>query len=235
MSTHIHNPPPGVVLPRLAFTEGYLGKQAKFDEYGLSLVSHSDPMIYLEQDQPEVEIIMGVPHGTRITIKMASLDYQKECNEYCLIRALGPNYLFLLRPPMPGFYKFQIHALPADEAGPQFLGVYNYMIYQPTSQHGDRPFPKQYPPWKDGCYLSEPISLPRGVTDSNVFFKLHIPRARDVQVKVGDDWNPLHQTSEPGEFEGVVNFSRGYPPGTKAKVNVMFSGSSYNTLLEYTI
>ena len=106
-----HNPPPGVVLPRLAFTEGYLGPQAKFHEYGLSLVSHSDPMIYLEQDQPEVEIILGVPAGTRITIKMASLDYQKECNEYCLIRALGPNYLFLLRPPMPGFYKFQVKVL----------------------------------------------------------------------------------------------------------------------------
>ncbi|GFR59350.1 kyphoscoliosis peptidase [Elysia marginata] len=106
-----HNPPPGVVLPRLAFTEGYLGPQAKFQEYGLSLVSHNDPMIYLEPDQPEVEIIMGVPQGTRITIKMASLDYQKECNEYCLIRALGPNYLFLLRPPMPGFYKFQVRTV----------------------------------------------------------------------------------------------------------------------------
>ena len=103
-----HNPPPGVTLPRLAFTEGYLGPQAKFDAYGLSLVSHNDPMIYLADDQPEVEIIMGVPAGCRITIKMASLDYQKECNEYCLIRALGTNYLFLLRPPMPGFYKFQV-------------------------------------------------------------------------------------------------------------------------------
>lgn len=41
-------------LPKL--TEGYLGKQAKFDEYGLSAVSHSDPVIYMSEDQHEVSV-----------------------------------------------------------------------------------------------------------------------------------------------------------------------------------
>ncbi|XP_055889727.1 uncharacterized protein LOC106068554 isoform X1 [Biomphalaria glabrata] len=220
-----------VQIPKM--TEGYLGPQAKFDAYGLSLVSHSDPIIYMQDSQEEVEIILGIQPGTRITIKMISYERKQECNEYCLIRALGPNYLFLIRPPVPGFYKFQIYALPRDEAGPNMLGVYNYLIYCPGS-FGNNPFPKQYPPWKDGCYLYEPLSLPRGIRDPSVRFKVLIPRARDVQVKVGEEWNPLQQ-SEPGVFEGNVDFSQGYPSGAKAKINVKFAGNNYNTLLEYSL
>lgn len=43
-----------VPLPRL--TEGYLGKQSKFDEYGLSNVSHPDPVVYMADDQTEVSL-----------------------------------------------------------------------------------------------------------------------------------------------------------------------------------
>ncbi|CAL1532405.1 unnamed protein product [Lymnaea stagnalis] len=220
-----------VQIPKL--TDGYLGPQAKFEAYGLTLVSHGDPVIFMQDDQKEVEIILGIQPGTRVTIKLLSHERKQECNDYCLIRQLGPNYLFLIRPPLPGFYKFQIYALPSDEAGPQMLGVYNYLIYSPGS-FGDNPFPKQYPPWKDGCYLYEPISLPRGIRDPMVKFKVLIPKARDVQVKVAEEWNPLQQ-SEPGIFEGLVDFSLGYPSGAKAKLNVKFAGNNYNTLLEYSL
>lgn len=220
-----------VQLPKL--TEGYLGPQAKFEAYGLSLVSHSDPVIYMQEDQREVEIILGIQPGTRVTVKLISYERKKECNEYCLIRAMGLNYLFLIRPPLAGFYKFQIYALPQDEAGPQMLGVYNYLIHCPGN-FGDNPFPKQYPPWKDGCYLEEPIELPRGIRDPLVKFKVFIPKARDVQVKVGDVWNPLQQ-NEPGWFEGFVDFSTDYAPGSTAKLNVKFVGNNYSTLLEYPL
>ncbi|CAG5121010.1 unnamed protein product [Candidula unifasciata] len=220
-----------VQIPKL--TEGYLGAQAKFEAYGLTLVSHSDPVIYMQEDQREVEIILGIQAGTRVTVKLISYERKKECNEYCLIRALGLNYLFLIRPPLAGFYKFQIYALPRDEAGPQLLGVYNYLIYCPGN-FGDNPFPKQYPLWKDGCYLEEPIDLPRGIRDPSVKFKVFIPKARDVQVKVGEVWNPLQQT-EPGWFEGFVDFSTDYSPGSAAKVNVKFAGNNYSTLLEYPL
>lgn len=220
-----------VQLPKL--TAGYLGPQAKFDAYGLSLVSHSQPVIYMQEDQNTVEIILGTQPGTRITVKLISFERKKECNEYCLIRAMGPNFLFLIRPPLEGFYKFQIYALPKDEAGPQMLGVYNYFIHCPGN-FGDNPFPKQYPPWKDGCYLEEPIDLPRGITDPAVKFRVFIPKAKDVQVKVGDAWNPL-QLLEPGLFDGNVDFSTGYGPGTTAKLNVKFTGNNYSTLLEYPL
>lgn len=42
-------------LPKL--TDGYLGKQSKFDEYGLTTLSHSDPVIYMADDQSEVTAV----------------------------------------------------------------------------------------------------------------------------------------------------------------------------------
>uniref|UniRef100_A0A0B7B7M2 KY-like immunoglobulin-like domain-containing protein n=1 Tax=Arion vulgaris TaxID=1028688 RepID=A0A0B7B7M2_9EUPU len=220
-----------VQIPKM--TDGYLGPQAKFEAYGLSLVSHGEPVISMQDDQREVEIILGTQPGTRVTVKLISYERKKECNEYCLLRALGSNFLFLIRPPLPGFYKFQIYALPKDEAGPQMLGVYNYLIYCPGN-FGSNPFPKQYPPWKDGCYLEEPIDLPRGIRDPSVKFKVCIPKAKEVQVKVGDVWNPL-QLIEPGVFEGFVDFSINYAPGSTAKLNVKFTGSNFSTLLEYPL
>lgn len=220
-----------VQLPKI--TKGYLGPQAKFEAYGLRLLSHSEPIIYMQEDQPEVEIILGTQSGTGITVKLLSHELKKECNEYCLIRCMGSNFLFLIRPPQAGFYKLQIYARPKDEAGPQMLGVYNYLIHCPGN-FGDRQFPKQYSMWKDGCYLEEPLSLPKGIKDPMVRFKVIVPKAKDVQIKVGEEWNPLQQT-EPETFEGLVDFSTDYAPGSKAKLNVKFSGNNYNTLLEYSI
>ncbi|BFZ02229.1 hypothetical protein BsWGS_05268 [Bradybaena similaris] len=220
-----------VQLPKMS--DGFLGPQTKFQAYGLSLVSHSQPIIYMQEDQPEVEIILGTQFGTRITVKLVSYERKKECTEYCLVRCMGSNFLFLIRPPMPGFYKFQIYALPKDEAGPQMLGVYNYLIHFPGNFE-DKPFPKQYAMWKDGCYLDEPLSLPRGIKDPMVRFKVVVPKAKDVQVKVGDEWNPLQET-EPETFEGFVDFNTGYATGAKAKLNAKFVGDNYNTLLEYSL
>lgn len=222
-----------VELPHL--TDGYLGPQAKFQQYGLTTISHSEPVIWMADDQPEVDVILGTQPGTRITTKLISWERKNECNQNCLVRAMGSTYSFLIRPPMPGFYKFQIYALPADEAGPQLLGVYNYFIHCPGYFGGDQQmFPKQFPMWKDGGYLYEPLSLPKNVRHPAVRFHLCVPNARDVQIKVDNLWTQLQET-EPEIFEGLVDFSRGYPSGSKAKVNVKYSGNNYNTLLEYSL
>ena len=42
--------------------------------------------------------------------------------------------------------------------------------------------PKQYPMWKEGCYLTEPLGIPMGFRGGPVKFKLNIPGARNVQV-----------------------------------------------------
>lgn len=218
-----------IELPYL--TDGYLGKQMKFDSYGLITVSHPDPFIKMDSDR--VEIIIGTSEKIRMTTKMISMGTKKECNEYSLVRIQGPNFCFLLRPPVQGFYKFQIYALPSGEAGPQMQGVINYVVYCPGLAADVQPFPKQYPQWKDGCYLFEPYSIPKG-TREPVGFKVYVPKAKDVQVKVGNDWNPLEQT-EPGTFEGTVDLSTNYPPNTLVKLNVKYMGNNYNTLLEYKL
>ncbi len=219
-----------IELPYL--TEGYLGKQMKFDSYGLLTLTHEDPFIKMDTDR--VEIVIGTTEKTRMTTKMISMGTKKECNEYSLVRLDGANFRFLLRPPVEGFYKFQIYALPSGEAGPQMQGVINYVLFCPGLAADVQPFPKQYPLWKDGCFLYEPLSLPRGITDTGVQFKVYIPKAKDVQMKVGNDWNPLAMT-EPGMYEGCVDFSKGYPRDTLAKLNVKQAGNNYNTLLEYKI
>lgn len=223
---------PNPTLPKL--TEGYLGKQDRFDEYGLTTITHPDPVIFLTEDQPEVEIIVGTSERTRMMCKLLSHERKQECNDYVLVRCLGPSYSWLVRPPTPGFYKLHLYALPSGVAGPKFIGVFNYVIYCPKAPDARSPLPKQYPMWKDtGCYLTEPLFIPSGHRGP-VLFKLNIPAATVVQVKVEEDWLEVPMT-EPGIFEGVVDLSKPYPVGTKAKVNVKFQGAKYNTLLEYTI
>ena len=219
-----------IELPYL--TEGYLGKQAKFDAYGLTTVSHPDPVVMMDTDR--VEIIVGAPPKTRMTSKFISMERKKEMNEYHLVMKAGLNFCYLVRPPTAGFYKLQLYALPPDEAGPQMQGVVNYLIHCPGLAAGVQPFPKVYPLWKEGCYLYEPISLPKGIRDVGVKFRYFIPKARDVQVKVDNDWNKL-EAVEPDVYEGFVDFSQGYPSGTKVKLNVKSGGNKFDTLMEYTI
>ncbi|ESO97032.1 hypothetical protein LOTGIDRAFT_231773 [Lottia gigantea] len=220
----------GLQIP-FKVTEGYLGPQSKFEAYGLEMLAHPDPII--DMAGPTTEIIMKTLPGTRVTTKMLSTALKKECNEYHLIRRQGDNFLFLLAPPHPGFYKFQIYALPKGEAGPSMQGVFNYIVHCPNPEN-DIPFPKQYPQFKDGGYLTEPLKIPKGNRDPEVKFNVSVPNSSDVQVKVNNDWNPLEQTS-PGTWEGLVDLSKNYPPGAKVKLNCKFGGHNYNTLLEYTI
>ena len=43
------------------------------------------------------------------------------------------------------------------------------------------------------------------------------------------------EETEPGLFEGWVDFGQKYGQGSKAKVNVNFGGGNYQTLLEYSL
>ena len=78
-----------------------------------------------------MEIIIGTSDPVRITTKLLSYERKQECNEFALVRRLGPSFCYLIRPPLPGFYKFQVYALPAGVAGPNFIGVFNYIIHCP--------------------------------------------------------------------------------------------------------
>lgn len=220
-----------VELPRL--TEGYLGPQAKFFPYGLTNLSHPEAVIHSNTNR--VEIVIGTSEKMRFMTKLLGVDPKGECNQFVFTQMQGDEFHFTIAVPRTGFFKFQIYGLPNNEAGPNMINVYNYLLNIQKVDTYVEAFPKQYPMWKqEGCYLFEPIMIPKATRDS-IKFRYFIPRAVNVQIKVGEDWNELVQ-GEPGIYEGVVEFGQGYPSGTKVKLNVK-SGRShkYDVFLEYTI
>ncbi|CAE1176328.1 unnamed protein product [Acanthosepion pharaonis] len=70
-----------------------------------------------------------------------------------------------------------------------------------------RPYPKQYPPWKNGCYMWEPRGIPHGCRAPGVPFKMHIPNAIQVMVRAGNEWTELENVEE-HVFQGLVDFSK---------------------------
>lgn len=220
-----------VELPYL--TDGYLGPQAKFEPYGLKTLSHPEPVIYLSTNK--VTVVIGTREKTRFTVKLKRMDPIKECNNCVFTQNMGSEFHFSIAVSETGFYKFEIYALPSGEAGPSFIGVYNYLISVQDVDTYVEPFPKQYPLWKqEGCFVFEPTMLQKGI-NTVVKFRYFIPKAVDVQIKAQDDWNKLEMV-EPNIYEGYVDFSQGYPAGAKVKLNVKFGRSTkYDILLEYTI
>lgn len=218
-------------LPYL--TEGYLGKQAKFDPYGLQTVSHPDPVIPLNTNK--VRVVIGMSEKTRFTTKFKRMEPIQEMPNCVFTQNMGQEMHYMIAVTQPGFYKFEIYALPQSEAGPHFINVINYLIHVRSVDTYVESFPKQYPVWKqEGCYVYEPMMLQKGV-NYDVHFKYYIPRAIDVQIKAGEEWFKLDKTA-PDTYEGVVDFSTGYAPGTKVKLNVKFGRSNkYDILMEYTI
>lgn len=219
-------------LPYL--TDGYLGPQDNFKPYGMKTLSHADPVIRLNTNK--VEIVVGICEKTRITTKFKRMDPLQEMNNCVLTQNAGKEMHFSIAVSQTGFYKFEIYALPADQAGPQYINVYNYLIQVKFVDTYVEPYPKQYPAWKqEGCFVYEPKMLQKGV-DYGVKFRYYVPKAVDVQIKAGEDWHKLEQV-EQDIYEGYIDFKANpYPPGTKVKLNVKFGKSNkYDILLEYTI
>lgn len=92
-----------------------------------------------------MEIIIGTTTETRVTSKLLSHERKQDVSDFALVRCLGPSYCFLIRPPAPGFYKFQIYALPSGEAGPNMIGVYNYLIHCPNTAQVKSTFKSKIP------------------------------------------------------------------------------------------
>ncbi|KAK3603018.1 hypothetical protein CHS0354_037765 [Potamilus streckersoni] len=220
-----------VELPYL--TEGYLGPQSKFEPYGMYCISHPDPVIHSNTNK--LEIVIGINDKVKFLVKFKQMEPKREINQCVFSQMMGDKLHFSIAVSEVGFYKFEIYALPSDEAGPNMINVYNYLLNIKTIDTYVEPYPKQYPLWKqEGCFVFEPIMLPKGI-NYPVRFKYFIPHAIDVQIKVGEDWNQLQQ-SEPGIYDGFVDFTRGYQPGTKVRLNVKSGRSNkYDILLEYTL
>ena len=167
-------------IPPPKISDGYLGKQAKFDEFGLSTITHPEPAIELNTN--EIEIHIGYSQPTRFTTKLLLCGAGGKDNpESVMVNNLQGRMCYTITVPQVGYYKFQIYALPLTEAGPNMVGVFNYLLLVKDVDEEIRPYPKQYPPWKNGCYMWEPRGIPRGCRAPGVPFKMHIPNA--IQVR----------------------------------------------------
>lgn len=216
-------------------SDGYLGKQAKFDEFGLSTITHPEPAI--ELDTNEIEIHIGYSQPTRFTTKLLLCGTGgKDLADCVMVNNLQGRMCYTITVPQIGYYKFQIYALPLTEAGPNMVGVFNYVLLVKEVNEEMRPYPKQYPPWKNGCYMWEPRGIPHGCRAPGVPFKMHIPNAVQVMVRAGDEWTELENVEE-NVFQGLVDFSKpDMANGGKVHVNVKTIGQSvFITYLEYTV
>lgn len=213
---------------------GYLGAQPKFKEFGLTTLSHADPVISSPGNDLEVKIGFKEPVKTIATL--TNVKDEKEYNEFIFIQTMSSAVSFVISMPVSGWWKLQLYALPASSDGQQLFGVYNYIVNCERVTKTSLQFPKQYAQWKEGCYLHEPLALHMNASPPTVRFKAHIPKVIAAAVVAGDEWTHLQQAS-PGLWEGMVNLGKYYGKNTRVTLNANYGGdkASYATMLEYKI
>lgn len=222
-------------LPKLP--GGYLGAQIKFNEFGLSTLSHHDPVIYLNTNNIEIQLATKPEVDMRVTANLIGVDDEKEYSDNIFTQTQGSVISFSVNIPSTGFYKLQLYAVPMSDPGQQLPGVYNYLIKCEKMDKKVYPFARQYAQWKEKCYMWGPTSLNRELINAHkdkiIPFRVCIPRAENVSIVAGSDWTHL-QSSQPGIWEGNVNFSNMHGE-CKVTLNANYGGdrTNYATLLEY--
>lgn len=233
------------VEPLPTLPHGYLGKQQRFDEFGLSCVSHVDPVIHL--DVNTVTIAMKTSEPMRVTANLIAVNTDEEFPDFVFSNCLGNQISFIVNMPAEGYYKLQIYAMPQSDPSQQLPGVFNYLINCRALTQAVFPFPKQYAQWKEGCFMYEPGLIPtnRGPHASQanlaslpqqVNFRVSIPKAQAVAVVAGQNWTHLDRV-QGNEWAKVVDVAGLYGQGVKVTLNANFGGdkTSYSTLLEYML
>lgn len=222
-----------VPLPKLP--SGYLGAQPKFNEYGLSTLSHHDPVIHLETNS--VEIQFSTAQEMRVTANLIDAESDKDFPDFTLTQTQGSVVSFVVTLPAVGFYKLQLYSIPASDANQQLPGVYNYLINCKKVSQKAYPFPKQYAQWKEGCYMENPFILHPDSKEDEVLFRVHVPKAAAVAVVAGDEWTHL-SSPQSSMWEGRVKLGGLCGKDVKVTLNANYGGedvTSYATLLEYRI
>lgn len=212
-------------LPR-----GYLGAQPKFNDVGLSTLSHNDPEITL--DTNEVEIKFRTKNPVKVTANLVNTITQHESSDTIFTQTQGDVVSFIVKMSSVGYHKFQIFALPATDESKTLPGVYNYLINCTRLSHRVLQFPKQYAQWKQGCYLSEPLTIDPDGALSGIPFRVLVPNATAVAATVGDSWTQLENKGS-NNWEGRVSAAK----GERLTLNANYGGDSskYATLLEYSL
>ncbi|KAA0187896.1 Transglutaminase [Fasciolopsis buskii] len=230
----------------------YLGPMPRFESMGLSTVSHSDPFVQANTGELCIQLNTRPDIPLRIMAQLihASNDVTEDCSQQVLQQMRENQVFFLIRFPHPGFFKFQIYALPFSEPGESLPGVFNYLL-EATQVHRGRngqvmPFPQQFAQWKEGCYLYTPLdgvispANSSGVGSSSaqsdmIPFRVSVPRAHAVAVVVGDDWTHLGKVLDRWEGQVSLKLHWGRERQLALCANYDNGDGNYGTLLEYRL
>ncbi|KAH8870597.1 Hillarin [Schistosoma japonicum] len=232
-------------LPTIAPT--YLGPVSRFDSMGLKALSHPDPFIQANTGELCIQFARHPDKPLRIMAQLihCSHDVSEDCSQQILQQTRGPHIYFVVRFPHPGFFKFQIYALPYTEPGESLPGVYNYLLEATQVNRGRNGhvmcFPQQFAQWKEGCYLHSPmdgILYPSGSNQANadtIPFRVSVPTAHAVAVVVGEDWTHLSQVSDCWVGQVCLKPYWGIENQLALCAKYDVNDGNYGTLLEYRL
>jgi len=237
---------PSLAVPFPILPSGYLGPQQAFHGLGLSVTGSVDPYIVVDSGDTSVSFNTSQPVRMSSQLIYSSPTHgEEDCTEYILQQSGDNLVTFLLKLTKPGMYKLQLFAVPYTTTSESLPGVYNCLIYCRNTLVNLAPFPKQYAPWKDGCYLVEPLDghlqpnrAIQGSASSyqHVYFSLEVPRATSVYAIIGPEWIALEE-AQPGLWNGEVAMDQFW--GTVNKVSLVASYDSppdqFGSLLEYSM
>eukprot|EP00916_Digyalum_oweni_P015461 GHVL01025308.1.p1 GENE.GHVL01025308.1~~GHVL01025308.1.p1 ORF type:complete len:225 (+),score=5.00 GHVL01025308.1:80-754(+) len=215
--------------------DGYLGEQPKFSDLQLECINHKNPEFELSQDN-EVEIKFRAPKSIKTTSNLIQVRTEKEFPEYVFTQTQGDVVSFVISFPEHGWYKFQIFALGVDDESKSLPNVFNYLIDVKRALKAVYPFPKQYAPWRNGCYLYSPLILNSSSRLHTVNFKALIPNAKAVAVVAAGEWSQLKKTT--GDiWEGTASLDQHRNKNVKVTLNASFGDddTKFATLLEYVV
>ena len=216
--------------------EGYLGPQDRFNELGLSVLSHDNPEITARENHLEIRIKANIK--VKVTHQLVMCRNEHDFSEFVFTQNKDGEIHFMIHmPEAPEWYKLQIYALPASDPSKSLPNVYNYLINCTRSMLPVYSFPKQYAQWKDGCYLHEPLVLNEHSKLTNIKWSVMVPRAKQVAIVADGEWYHLESKGGPN-FEGKCSLDHLRGKNAKVTLNAMFESSEENkfsTLLEYHI
>lgn len=224
---------PNIALPKLQ--PGFLGPQPQFTEFGLRTLNEHDPLIELNNGN-HVEIQLGTMRDMKFNAQLIQTDTGQDVSDFIFIQTQPSIVTFLVNIPSTGFYKLQIHGNTAEDQTHTSLGLFNYLIQCREIPDGVYPYPRQLGHWKEGCYMFEPLILHAEMSQPEVKFRTHVPKAKQVVIFVEKNVHPLESLG-PVQWEGNINLSKFYGTDTKVILAANYGGDEerFATLLEYRL
>lgn len=222
-------------MARPTLTQGYLGAQGNFHQWGMSTMSHNSPEINTNTNPITVRFRTSKP--VKVTANLVCCKTETEHKELIFTQTeeQGKVVSLIVLLPSEGFFKLQIFALPASDDTKTLPNVFNYLIHStapaPSCMFS---FPKQFAQWKDGCNLVKPYHLNEGDTAT---FEVTVPKAKNVAVTIDKEWYPFKKDADDVWRGEVKDLARRRGKGAKAVLNANFAEDSakYTSLLEYSL